>query len=73
MDFAIEFNDQPPVGTAKVDHKSADRMLAAEFQSAKPTIAKRIPQNPLSDRLPIPEVAQRARCNGAEGDRWPSP
>jgi hypothetical protein len=44
---AIDFYDEPPVGTVEIDNKSFDWDLSLEFPTRKSAIAQAKPQHPL--------------------------
>jgi len=43
--FAIEFNNEPNCQTKKIDDIVVDRLLAAELELIKPTVAEVLPKN----------------------------
>jgi hypothetical protein len=51
VDLAVQFDDQPPVATEKVDEVAVDRDLACEFETLKPTGANDAPEPRLGQGL----------------------
>jgi hypothetical protein len=48
---SVKLDGEAPLGTAEVENKRADRMLAPELQTIEPAITQRLPENRFGERL----------------------
>ncbi len=54
---AVEFDSEPPIGTAEIHYELAYRMLAAKLRSAWPTVAQKQPEVTFGIGLSVAQTA----------------